>query len=103
MRANGAQAGGVGGERRLDGRVDGERMWTASLAVTALQDGVGGFEEDQAGGDDPLDRLDDGREFLELAPFADVHDEGGAIDFGGLPGQFGKARDEADGEIVHAV
>ena len=40
---------------------------------------------------------------FQLRAFANVHDQGGAADLGGLPHQFRKSRNQFDRQVVHAV
>src|ERR1700675_4502407 len=90
-------------ERRLDRSVVVQRMRAASLAVTWHQDRIRGLEEDHLGSDDPLHRFDNGRQLLQLAAFANVHNQRGARDFGGLSHQFCEAWYQADRQVIDAV
>ncbi len=79
-----------------------ERMRAAGLAITAQQDFIRSFEEDHFGGDHPLDRFHDGRQFFQLATFADVDHQSGARIFRRLH-QFGEARDQFHRQIINRV
>jgi hypothetical protein len=60
-------------------------------------------EKDDAGGEQLADALEDFREAVEGGSFADVDDDGGALDFGGCTDEGGEVREQLEGQVVDGV
>src|SRR5713101_7696926 len=101
--ADGTKVAALSDQRSLDRRIGAQRMRPARFAEAAQQDGLIGFEENYLCRQQAFDRLDDCREGLQLRAFTNVYHESGAVDLGGLPDQFGEARNQLHRQVVHAV
>src|SRR6185437_2200870 len=89
-------------QRSFDRAVGTQWMWPPRLAVTAQQDFIRGLEEDHLGCDHPFDRFHDSRQFFQLPPLADVHNQCGAWVLRRLH-QLGKSWNQSDRQIIYAV
>ena len=78
-------------------------MGTTGFGIAAEQSGFAGLEKDDGGGERLPDLLKDSGEALQRLAFADVDDQRGAIDLGGLADEIGEARQQFERQIVDGV
>src|SRR5580658_3826208 len=84
QRADALQVASFGLERGIDWRVRAQGMGAASLAETAHQYGIGGFQEGDLGRNHSPNCLQNAGKLLKLGAFADIDDERGAADLSRL-------------------
>ena len=78
-------------------------MRPPGLGVAAEQCGFAGLEEDDGRRERFSDLLQDGGKALQHLAFADVDDQRGAIDLGGLADEIGEAGQKFERKVVDGV
>ena len=87
-----------------DGELAAERMGAARLRKTADEGFVARLDKDQRSGMLLAEFFVDAREACELAAFASIHEQGGALNFSCAFGiELAELGDEVDGQVIHAI